>query len=525
MNEQIRKKIVNLHSLLDVVEKLRAEGKRIVQCHGCFDIVHPGHIRHLSDAADQGDILIVSVTSDRQVDKGIGRPVVPEELRCESLAALAMVDYVLVDSESWAGPLLDKIRPDVYVKGLEYSTNNDPRFLREKQIVEDYGGVVVYTSGEVVYSSSRLHQEYLGGDEFVAARLQSLLDRHGIDLPSSLARVQSFVGLKLVVVGDVLLDQYVECELGGIASDAPVMQVSPIDEGCSYVGGAGVLALHAANLGANVTYVGFLPPRDATENPGIRQPLEQAGVHVVSVPAEGVLRKTRYLVEGQKVFKVDHCRPLSISSAQEHEWLSLLESVFDRSPDGMIAVDFGYGSLNGPRTKAAVAMAKQRDIKAFADTSSNRYASLGKFTGLGCDAVFPSEAEVRAYLGEPAAGLPVLVSDLFDNQVAHAVAMTLGPRGAVVFERQQRSANAEGGYRYLPEYLPSLARFPLDPLGAGDALTTVASMAVLRGASFVEAVFLGSVAAAVVVERLGNEPLTADLVTRFLKSRALFHNS
>lgn len=111
MNEQIRRKIVNLPTLAAILRTLRAEGKHVVQCHGCFDIVHPGHIRHLSDAAEQGDVLVVSVTSDRQIDKGVGRPIIPEELRCESLAALAMVDFVVVDRDSWAGPILEQNPP------------------------------------------------------------------------------------------------------------------------------------------------------------------------------------------------------------------------------------------------------------------------------------------------------------------------------------------------------------------------------------------------------------------------------
>lgn len=519
MNEQIRKKIVKLPQLLAILAQERARGRKIVQCHGCFDIVHPGHIRHLSDAAEQGDVLVVSVTADRQVDKGIGRPMVPQELRCESLAALTMVDFVLIDGESWAGPMLEQIKPDVYVKGLEYSTNNDPRFLREKTIVEKHGGVVVYTSGEVVYSSTRMHQEYLGGDEFVAARLKALLARYGIDRQSALTRIDAFQGVKLVVIGDLILDEYIECELGGIASDAPVMQVTPIDRGYCYIGGAGVLALHAACLGADVTYVGYLPESHAPDLE-IGERLSDAGVRVVSVPAEGILRKRRYLVEGQKVFKVDHCRPLSITSAQESDWLSKLQSSLDDA-SGLIAVDFGYGSLNGPRARAAIEAAKQRGVFVAADTSSNRYASLGKFAGLRCDAIFPSESEVRAYLGEPAAGLPLLVSDLFEHDVADAVAMTLGSKGAVVFERDQRSQRAEGGYRYVPEYLPTLASYPIDPLGAGDALTTVATLSRIAGASFLEAVFLGSAAAAIVVERLGNEPISRDAMESFLKRQTI----
>ena len=521
MNPTIRKKIVDLAAILPILERLRAQGKRIVQCHGCFDVVHPGHIRHLADAAEYGDVLLVSVTADPQIDKGVGRPFVPQELRCENLAALSLVDYVIVDTESWAGPLLEKTRPDAYVKGLEYATNKDPRFFREKQIVERYGGVVVYTSGEVVYSSTLLAREQLDDADFERDRLRSILSRHGITRSSLEDRMRQFADVELVVVGDAILDHYVECEQGGLPTEAPVLQVSPISERF-YVGGACVMALHAAELGARVTYVGFLAEDDRRADPGIRETLESRGVRVLAIPSEVRLMKTRYLVEGQKVFKVDRCRPAAITSAQETQWLAELERAFSGAASGLIAVDYGYGTLTHPRMQAAAKVAATRNARIFGDTTTNRFASLGKFEQLHCDAIFPCEIEARAYLGHPDVGLPILASELFANGLAKAIALTLGPRGLVLFDRERRSVDAEGGERYLPEYLPALANYAVDPLGAGDALTTCAALVRLAGGSYVEAVVLGSVAASICVRTMGNEPIRLDTLLRSLRRDSLF---
>ena len=506
MRETIRKKIVSIPTLQRELQAARAAGKRVVQCHGCFDVVHPGHVRHLNDAAEQGDLLVVSVTADPQVDKGLGRPYVPQELRCESLAALAMVDFVVVDAESWAGPLLEKLRPDVYVKGLEYSTNNDPRFLREKEIVEQYGGVVVYTSGEVVYSSTRLGQEHLHDREIDDERLRAILSRYQITRASLVERVRQFSSLKVLVVGDVLIDHYVECEQLNVSAEAPILQVSPIDER-HYVGGAGVLALHLANMGAAVTYVGFMSPAGTTLADEIRRELQEAGVTIRWVASGPPLIKTRYLVEGQKVFKVDRCRPLSISSAEDAHWGRLLSESLSRGCSGIVAVDFGYGTLTLPRMRCVAQFAEAAHASVFGDTSAARYASLAKFAGLMCDSVFPNESEARAYLGEPEAGLPLLASELFRHQIAKAIVLTLGSRGLVLFEQDRQSADASGQVRYLPEYLPSLAPHAVDTLGAGDVLTAMASLTRLAGGSHVEAALLGSLAAALIVGRLGNEPL------------------
>src|SRR5438445_8041010 len=150
------RKICSLQQLLVTREAARRAGKSVVHCHGCFDVVHPGHIHHLQLAKTYGDLLIVSVSADAQVNKGINRPVVPEDLRAQSLAALECVDLVYVNPEPTAVSLLQELRPDVYVKGKEYEHNRDPRFLAEREAVTRHGGRVVCSSGDVIFSSTAL---------------------------------------------------------------------------------------------------------------------------------------------------------------------------------------------------------------------------------------------------------------------------------------------------------------------------------------------------------------------------------
>src|ERR1700679_1590039 len=114
------RKIYSLEHLLSLRAQARAAGKTIVHCHGCFDIVHPGHIHHLQYARKLGDLLIVSVSADSQVNKGPDRPLIPDDLRAASLAALECVDAVYLNPQPTAVGLLDALKPDIYVKGREY---------------------------------------------------------------------------------------------------------------------------------------------------------------------------------------------------------------------------------------------------------------------------------------------------------------------------------------------------------------------------------------------------------------------
>src|SRR6201995_478524 len=122
-------KVCSFEKLLQFRKTAREAGKTVVHCHGCFDIVHPGHIHYLQFARSLGDILIVTVSADPQVDKGAARPLIPDDLRAASLAALECVDAVYVNPHPTAVEILQSLRPDIYVKGREYEHNHDPRFL------------------------------------------------------------------------------------------------------------------------------------------------------------------------------------------------------------------------------------------------------------------------------------------------------------------------------------------------------------------------------------------------------------
>jgi len=177
-----RTKIVDLPHLLRIRQVAAADRRTVVLCHGCFDIVHPGHVRYLHFARQQGDILIVSMTSDAAIDKGPLRPYIPQELRAENLAALECVDYVYVDPHPTASALLESVQPDIYIKGGEYETSQDPRFLRERATVESYGGRIVFSSGQPVFSSSYIISHMADEQSLAGTRLAAISEKTDVEL-------------------------------------------------------------------------------------------------------------------------------------------------------------------------------------------------------------------------------------------------------------------------------------------------------------------------------------------------------
>ena len=201
------RKIYSLEHLLALRLQAKLDGRTVVHCHGCFDIVHPGHIHHLQYAKKLGDLLIVSVSADSHVNKGPDRPLIPDDLRAGSLAALECVDAVYLNPDPTAVDLLDSLQPDIYVKGREYEQNNDPRFLAERDTVTQNGGRVVFSSGDIVYSSTALIGGFRKTDAFNDEKTQRFCRRYDLAGDSLQQLVHRFQGQRVLVIGDYMLDR------------------------------------------------------------------------------------------------------------------------------------------------------------------------------------------------------------------------------------------------------------------------------------------------------------------------------
>ena len=500
-------KIVSLDGLLRLREAARADGRTVVHCHGCFDIVHPGHIQHLQFARSLGDVLVVSVSGDSQVNKGVNRPLIPDDLRAASVAALECVDAVYVNHEPTAVGLLEALRPDVYVKGREYEKNQDPRFLAERDTVVRFGGRVVFSSGEVVYSSTALIGSLGRPDLFRDEKLGRFRERFGLTgahLESLLMRARD---RRVVVVGDYVLDRYHFCDATGVAGEGPMLSLRAM-QAKDYDGGAGVVALHLAALGARPTLVSTLAEDELSQTVEMRLVGDGVDVRCPRFRRQ-VVCKHRYLVEQTKLFKVDEGAVTPSDSRQED---ALAEAILSasRGAAAVVFADFGYGVITAGLLDRILPQLR-RDVPVLTADVSGKQSSLLRFREL--DLLCPTEREVREAQHDFSDGLGAVVWNLLNATAARQAIITLGKQGLVTFDRDP--ADATG--RLRSEYIPALAGHAIDPLGCGDALLATASLALAAGGSLQAAAFLGSVAAAIEVQQIGNQPVTATQIVERLR--------
>lgn len=508
-------KICTRDELLARREAARRAGRRVVHCHGCFDIVHPGHIRHLRQARQLGDLLLITITGDAGIGKGAGRPLIPQELRAENLAALDFVDWVYIEPGPDAVGLLGAVRPDVYVKGQEYATNRHPGFAAEREAVERHGGRVVFTSGDVVFSSTALIAGMAESINPADARITELLRHPALHPEQVQLRLAGFRGKRAVVVGEVIEDRYVFCDPPGVAGESPVLSLRPVQE-VSFDGGAAVVARHLAALGAETTLVTALPRDDAVVG-ALRERLAGEGVSLAFVHQETPLAsKHRFIVGHEKVVKVDWVRQ-AVLDAKEQDRLVALAGEHGAGRDAAVVTDFGLGLLSAVMLERVTGALRPGARVLSGDVSGHRnhLRSMRRM-----DLVTPSESELRAAARMYDESLPAVAWQHLSETQTAAMIVTMGAEGLVTFEPlesektggQRRRGGAEPGQdayrtRLKSEHVPALSAHVVDALGCGDALLASATLTLACGGSLLEASYVGALAAAVHGSRIGNVPV------------------
>jgi rfaE bifunctional protein kinase chain/domain len=323
--------------------------------------------------------------------------------------------------------------------------------------------------------------------------------------------ISGFSELKILVLGDAILDQYSHCEGARVASESPIVSVKPVSEEW-FIGGAGLIARQAAVLGAKPTFVTCCEEDEAFSR--ITDSLSRSGVEVHNLPAPGrrSYTKTRFLVGGKKVFKVDRGNPAPISMETSNELIAMLREQLEEH-DGLIVTDFGYGLFGPTLADAIPRIAKQCGKPYFADVSTNGQANILKFTEP--QLATPTEDELRFALGDAESGISNLASRYYAASKARGLIVTMGRRGSLCFRAPQGK-----GERLRTDYLPALEINEIDAVGAGDVFLTGASLTELSGESLPLGMYIGSALASISAGTLGNEGASLPDLYEFFEQRS-----
>lgn len=480
--------------LVGVVNDIRSRaprGGRIVFVSGDFNIIHPGHLRLFNFAAECGDFLVVGVNAD-----GMGKTIIPAEMRLESVSAIGVVGQAFILTEA-PEAFITRLRPDIVVKGREHSQH----FNIEEEVVEAYGGKLLFCSGDVGFSSIDLLRREL--TEVVAPTIQKPSDfpaRHRFTLPELIDLVRRFTELKVVIVGDLIVDEYIDCEPLGMSREDPTLVVSPLISK-RFVGGAGIVAAHARGLGASVSY--FSVAGDDDVRVFAEETLLSHGVdaHIIVDSTRPTTLKQRYRAGNKTLLRVSHLRQHDIDDELiERLEASMAPALADA--DLIVFSDFNYGCLAQPLVDRIVKRCRASGTPMVADSqASSQIGDVSRFKGMKM--VTPTEHEARLAVRDFQSGLVVLADALREKADVEHVVITLAGEGILIHSPAESSG-------LITDRLPAFNGSPRDVSGAGDSLLTCSSMVLALGADIWRASYLGSVAAACQIRRVGNIPLTAN---------------
>jgi rfaE bifunctional protein nucleotidyltransferase chain/domain len=470
----------------------RPRERKVIMCHGVFDIVHPGHLRHLIYAKSKADVLVASLTADIHIGKGQYRPHVPEELRATNLAALEVVDYVVVDPNPSPGAILHTIQPDYYIKGYEYTPHVRGKTISEAAVVEAYGGEVLYSPGDIVYSSSKILTD--ATPPLPVEKLQLLMHAHGLTFDGLRRAVEDLAQYKVHVVGDTIVDSYTYGAMIGGQTKTPTISAL-YERREDYVGAAAVIAKHARAAGATVHFTTLLGGDRLGEM--VLDDLASAGVTADAhlEEARPTTNKNVFVVAGYRMLKMDTVdnRPIS------QRTLSALErAIADQPTHAVLYADFRHGIFNAQTIPTLAAAAPAGAIRAADSQVASRWGNITEFQNF--DLLTPNEREARFSLGDQDTGVRPLATKLQQLTKCKHLIMKLGARGVL----------ACGDAEFFA--LESFAGAVLDPVGAGDALAAYSTLSLLATRSLPIASILGSIAAALECEVDGNVPITAEQV-------------
>ncbi len=467
--------------------------QKVIMCHGAFDLVHPGHIRHLIYAKGKASILIASLTSDAHILKANHRPFVPEDLRAMNLAALEMVDYVLIDPNPTPLENLRIIQPDYFAKGYEYSREGiHPKTRQELEVVESYGGELIFTPGDIVYSSSAILDNQL--PNLAYHKLAALMDAEGVTFDHLRDVVHQMNGVKVHIVGDTIVDSYTYCTLIGGNTKTPTFSVR-FDRQVDFIGGAGIVAKHMRSAGADVTFTTVLG-NDRLKDIVLRD-LRQSGVRCEPTIDETrpTTQKTLFTAGGYHLLKVDSVDNRTISEKLAE---GFARSIRDNEADAIVFSDFRHGIFNSSTLPTLIDALPTGPLRVADSQVATRWGNILDFAGF--DLITPNEREARFALGDQDSIIRPLALDLFRRANCKCLILKLGERGIITYREPDFNVRSFFTVDSFVEHL-------VDAVGAGDALLAAATLAHVLTANPVIASILGSVAAALACEREGNTPI------------------
>ena len=477
-------------------QEIKNKGQTIALCHGVFDLLHPGHIIHLEQAKAMADVLVVSITAAKYVRKGPGRPYFDDEMRMKFLSALECVDYVMLSEGYTVDDIIETVEPDFYVKGEEYARAEDDitgKIVEEKTLVEKHGGKLAFTAGQTFSSTKLINTAMSGLSNEVKQYMEEFKTRHSMGEIRSYA--ETAAKLKVLVVGDIIIDKYTYCNVQGIMSK-DMGYSARLSHSEEYLGGAAAIARHLSSFTNDVTLLSMIGSERDIRQRLFDELADKMQLNLIYSSKFPTIVKHRYLTrnekrdEYKKIFAVNNI-PEDMRYEKE-AYIQFKEQLRKKIADydAVFLCDFGHGLIDKETMDITQQEAKFLALNCQTNSSNKGLNIITKYTR--ADVFTLDQQELKLAFPEYAMEEKLSLEKLAE-QLKGRGWLTRGSRGAYGVCDSKISE------------CPAFALSVKDTVGAGDAFFAVAGIYSAVGAPTEVGTFVGNIGGALGANIVGNK--------------------
>jgi len=489
----------NKYLELENLKKIRQEykKKKIILCHGVFDLLHVGHINYFKEAKSFGEILVVSVTDDKFVNKGPGRPAFSIANRTKFLQEINCIDYVCVSSFNTAENIILNLKPNFYCKGEEYSTNQikfDKNLKKELTVVKLVKGIFK-TIKQPSFSSSKFINDNSFQDLNLDAKIFLEDFRKKYDLKIINEALYKITDKKVLVIGETIIDKYITTEAVG-KSGKENMLVLRTKKEINFLGGSAYIANLCSSFVKKIKIISFLG-KENTQKKFILRHLNKKINHSFILKSNSpTINKLRYVDEYRKtkIFGVYDLNDEPISKFEEKIFYNKLKKDVKNS-DIIIVADYGHGIMTEKIRKLILNNKKKVFLNTQINSFNRGYHTAFKYKNI--NTLVMNEGELRYELRDKNSNVVNLAKKLRKKIFSKNLVITRGKVGAILIKSDSNEVLS----------CPAFNQNNQDTIGAGDTFFTLFSLALSSKIEPKICLFLASIAANFSIDQIGKDSI------------------
>lgn len=486
------KKIISIESFKKKIYK-----KKLTICltHGVFDFFHVGHKRYLEKAKSFGDLLVVSITTDKYVNKGPSRPVFNQHLRAEMVASLETVDYVILNDDETSVNIINQIKPKFYVKGKDYENlkgDLTKNIYKEKYAVEKNRGKIVFTD-EIQFSSSSIINNFYKPEAILDAIKRLKYDpKHFSEM--CLSSLKEISSLKVAVVGEIIFDEYIYSKEMDKPSKENIHAVNFKNKE-NYLGGVLAIAKNLSQFSKKIDLYSSgsfnLDEEKLIKN--IHKNFKNISLNIEKSDFQ-TIKKTRILnEENKKVFEI-YYKNGNGKYSEYKNFLKKIEKKF-KQYDVVMICDFGHGFFSKQIYEKIIKNSKKVSINVQTNSDNRGFNLITKYKKGNLISI--DEPEIRLALSDKHSDFETMTKNLIKKIKFDVLVVTRGNSGITIFKK-------DGQNKFKSISLPAFELRPLDTIGAGDTVFGIVSLLQSKKTDIATLAFLGNMFGAFATRYLGH---------------------